>query len=68
MIISKSSWHYRWMVFLSEHGENHLIIDPTRKQFKTKPNYNKAVGCGFLTKKTSKRARELMKKMLWQEK
>jgi hypothetical protein len=43
-----------------------IIIDPTVKQFKTRPDYSKGRGCGFLTKKPSKRARELMRKLLWQ--
>ena len=42
------------------------ILDPTRKQFKTEPHYLLGRGSGFLTKKPSKRARELMKRMLWQ--
>jgi hypothetical protein len=42
------------------------ILDPTVKQFKTKPNYYEGRGRGFLTKKPSKRARALMKLMLWQ--
>lgn len=43
------------------------VIDPTASQFKNKPNYTKAVGRGFLTKKPSKRAKALMKKLVWQE-
>jgi hypothetical protein len=43
-----------------------MVVDPTVSQFKTKPDYSKARGCGFLTKKPSKRARELMKKLVWQ--
>lgn len=49
--------------FLARYG---LILDPTVKQFKTKPDYSKAKGCGFLTKKPSKRAKLLMQQMLWQ--
>jgi hypothetical protein len=41
-------------------------LDPTATQFKTRPPYIKGRGCGFLTKKPSKRAREMMEKMLWQ--
>ena len=41
-------------------------IDPTVMQFKSPPDYSKARGCGFLTKKPSKRARDMMKNMLWQ--
>lgn len=44
------------------------IVDPTWKQFKTVPNYRKFKGKGFLTKKPSKRAKELMKRLLWNEK
>ncbi len=46
--------------------EIRVKIDPTAKQFKTLPDYSKAVGTGFLTKRPSKKARELMKKLLWQ--
>lgn len=44
----------------------HHIIDPTASQFETEPDYTKARGRGFLTKKPSKRARALMEQMLWQ--
>jgi len=44
-----------------------LIIDTTVSQFKTKPKYENAIGCGFLTKQPSKRAKDLMKKMVWQD-
>lgn len=44
-----------------------VIIDPTAKQFKTPPPYHLGRGCGFLTKRPSKRARALMKLMLWQQ-
>ena len=43
-----------------------IVLDPTFRQFKTAPDYQKARGCGFLTKKPSKRARELAARMLWQ--
>ena len=42
-----------------------LIIDPTSSQFKTKPNYLNGKGCGFLTKNASKKAKVLMKKLVW---
>lgn len=43
-------------------------IDATVRQFRGKlPDYNKAVGAGFLTRKPSKRARELMRRMVWQQ-
>lgn len=37
------------------------IIDPTAGQFLKPPPYEKGRGCGFLTKKPSKRARKLMR-------
>jgi hypothetical protein len=44
-----------------------LIVDPTRSQFKTEPPYAKARGSGFLTRQPSKRARKLMKELVWQQ-
>lgn len=44
-----------------------LIVDLTAWQFSTPPNYKEARGRGFLTKKPSKRARDLMQTMLYQE-
>ena len=44
-----------------------MILDPTAKQFKVKPDYSKGRGSGFLTKTPSKRAKELMKTLVWQE-
>lgn len=41
------------------------IVDPTVAQFKTTPDYTKAIGCGFLTKKPSLRALTLIKRLLW---
>jgi hypothetical protein len=41
-------------------------IDPTAKQFKTSPNWSLAKGKGFLTKHPSKKARLLMKQLLYQ--
>lgn len=55
-----------WFLKHRRHG---FILDPTAKQFKHKPtmkDYAKARGCGFLTKKPSQRARNLMLEMLWQ--
>lgn len=43
-----------------------IILDLTVSQFKTKPDYSKARGSGFLTRKPSKRARQLMKNLVWQ--
>ena len=48
-------------------GHQGLILDPTYKQFRNLPPYHKGKFCGFLTKKPSKRAKLLMKQMLWQE-
>lgn len=46
------------------------IIDPSRKQFvgKLDFDYYRGRGCGFLTKKPSKRARKLIKALTWREK
>ncbi len=44
-----------------------LIIDPTEKQFKVAPPYHAGRGRGFLTREPSRRARELMDRLLWQE-
>jgi hypothetical protein len=44
-----------------------IVLDPTRKQFKEIPPYHLGRGRGFLTRRPSKRARALMKEMLWQE-
>ena len=45
-------------------------LDPTKSQFKNPPegmDYRAAVGSGFLTKEPSRRAKELMKVLVWQE-
>lgn len=42
------------------------IIDPTRAQFRTTPPYADGRGRGFLTKRPSKRARALMRILVWQ--
>lgn len=49
-----------------QHKDTELILDPTVKQFTTQPDYSKARGTGFLTKKPSKRAQLMMEKMLYQ--
>jgi hypothetical protein len=41
------------------------ILDLTAKQFKRRPHYEKFVGRGFMTRKPSRRAKELMELMLW---
>lgn len=43
-----------------------IVIDPTASQFKAPPPYQFGRACGFLTKRPSKRAREMMKRMVWQ--
>ena len=44
------------------------VLDASRLQFGTRlPDYQKAVGSGFLTKTPSKRARALMEQMTWQQ-
>jgi hypothetical protein len=43
-----------------------FVLDLTRSQFKKMPPYHKARGAGFLTKAPSKRAREMMRTMVWQ--
>jgi hypothetical protein len=45
---------------------NGMILDATVKQFNNLPDYKKAKGCGFLTRKPSKRAKQLMKELIWQ--
>jgi hypothetical protein len=52
-----------WFLFNRLTGQ---IVDATAKQFKTLPDYDKAVGSGFLTAQPSKRARALMHLLLWQ--
>lgn len=42
------------------------VLDLTKSQFKTPVPYHKGRGSGFLTKKPSKRARELMRRLVWQ--
>lgn len=49
-----------WFV-LSPTGK---VIDLTAEQFKTRPDYGKARGKGFLTKHPSRRARELLRTVL----
>lgn len=44
-----------------------MILDLSVRQFRGKrPNYAKAHGCGFLTKRPSARARKLLQRMTWQ--
>lgn len=55
-----------WYLVHRATGEGDMIIDPTVSQFKTRPDYSKGVGAGFLTKKPSKRARDMMRRLVWQ--
>ena len=52
--------------------ESGIIVDPSKRQFRRKgwwktPDYTKARGSGFLTKKPSRPARRLMRDLTWQE-
>ena len=58
-------------------GDNHwflkhtsgMILDPSVEQFDRRPSkatYKKAKGCGFLTKKPSNRAKEVIQMLSWQ--
>jgi hypothetical protein len=42
-----------------------LILDATASQFESAPDYNAAKGCGFLTAGPSRRARDLMARLVW---
>lgn len=56
-----------WFLLKESQGPTHyrFVIDPTAHQFKTKPNYSLARGCGFLTRKPSKRAAKLMEQLIY---
>lgn len=43
-----------------------LILDPSRRQFTELPDYSKARGCGFLTKKPSLRATVLIDQLTYE--
>lgn len=58
-------YHERTTHWFLKH-ESGLILDLTWGQFKRMPKYEKAVGSGFLTKQPSKRARELIQRLVWQ--
>lgn len=47
--------------------ESGMILDLTKSQYDTEPDYSKAIGCGFLTKEPSYRGREMMEKLVWTE-
>lgn len=42
-----------------------LIIDASVRQFRSRPRYSKGIGCGFLTKKPSKHARDLIDRLTY---
>lgn len=47
--------------------ESGMVLDLSRRQFHGQlPDYSKARGSGFLTKRPSKRARILIERMTWQ--
>lgn len=52
--------HY-WL----EH-DNGMILDPSRMQFKNLPDYSKGKKTGFMTKRPSRRAVDLIGKLTWQ--
>lgn len=62
----RTSTDVHWFLINEKTGQR---LDATAVQFQgtgERPNYDKAVGCGFLTKKPSKRAVSLMKRIVWQ--
>lgn len=50
-------WYLRWAC-----GDKTFYIDPTSTQFETPVPYEQGKGCGFLTKKPSKRASAIMER------
>lgn len=63
-----------WKPMVVRHeGDNHwflrhesgLLLDLTASQFHSAPPYHLARGIGFLTKKPSRRARDMMELMVW---
>lgn len=68
---SRAGWY---VMHMRHEGDSHwflrhasgTILDATAHQFKRKPNYAEAKGKGFLTRKPSKRAKALMKVLVWQ--
>lgn len=61
MCISMKPYNHWFLKHLSG-----LIVDATVSQFVQLPDYSKARGRGFLTKQPSKKAKELMKTLVWQ--
>lgn len=53
-----------WFLVNTQTGQR---LDATARQFgQNKPDYSRAIGTGFLTKKPSRRARDLMEVLTWQ--
>lgn len=46
--------------WINDNGE---VVDLTAEQFETPVDYSKGKGCGFLTKKPSRRAQEVIRRM-----
>ncbi len=55
--LSRGKYRTHWFL---RRGES--IVDPTEAQFRRTPDYSRGRGCGFLTKRPSKRARSLMQR------
>lgn len=49
-----------------ENAMGYFILDPTASQFLARPPYHLGRGRGFLTAEPSRRAREMMGRMVWQ--
>lgn len=65
--LRRRAWHDTARPPFIKKGWNYFdILDPTLSQFKTPPDYMKSRGRGFLTSGPSKRAREMMERMVWQ--
>lgn len=70
----ESGWNV--MRILNCQGDTHyylehdlgIIMDPTRLQFLTLPDYSLGRRTGFLTRRPSKRALKLMEILTWQNK
>ncbi len=64
--VMRTATDTHWFLYHRRTGQ---ILDATVRQFSRggKPDYARGRTCGFLTKRPSKRAKELMEKMLWNE-
>lgn len=74
-MVMKTKTDTHWFL---KHKTLGIVLDPSRRQFKRRnfnypnmdrwtPDYKLARGCGFLTKKPSKRAKALIKELTWQQ-